>query len=117
MGLFLRSARGPAASRRSSTRIAGPGGRPLNRFVLPLTVVVLLALFLFQKGGTERVGHLFGPVMVLWFAVIAVSGALQIAEVPRVLAADVVVRIDVPVAGWDSNLFTSGRLKSGWVFN
>ena len=54
----------------------------LNRFVLPLTIVVLLALFLFQKGGTERVGRLFGPVMVLWFAVLAVSGVFQIAKAP-----------------------------------
>jgi KUP system potassium uptake protein len=59
----------------------------LSQFVLPLTVAVLLALFLFQKGGTERVGRLFGPVMVLWFAVIAVSGMLQIAKTPQVLAA------------------------------
>ena len=59
----------------------------LNRFVLPVTVVVLLALFLFQKGGTARVGHLFSPVMVLWFGVVAVVGALQIAQAPRVLAA------------------------------
>src|SRR6266436_5038758 len=55
--------------------------------VLPLTIVVLLALFLFQKGGTERVGRLFGPVMVLWFAVLAVSGVFQIAKAPGVLAA------------------------------
>jgi KUP system potassium uptake protein len=59
----------------------------LSRFVLPLTIVVLLALFLLQKGGTARVGRLFGPVMVLWFATLAISGVLQIAEAPRVLAA------------------------------
>jgi KUP system potassium uptake protein len=59
----------------------------LNRFVLPLTIVVLAALFLFQKRGTERVGHLFGPVMMLWFAVIAADGLIQIVEAPGVLAA------------------------------
>jgi KUP system potassium uptake protein len=59
----------------------------LSQFVLPLTVAVLLGLFVFQKSGTERVGRLFGPVMVLWFAVIAGTGLLQIAEAPQVLAA------------------------------
>jgi len=77
----------------------------LNRFVLPLTIVVLLALFLFQKGGTGRVGRLFGPVMVLWFAVLAVSGVLQIAEAPRVLAAlnpvhAVGILVAAPAAGF-----------------
>jgi KUP system potassium uptake protein len=57
----------------------------LNRFVLPLAIAVLLALFLFQKGGTGRVGRLFGPVML--FTIIAVIGVLQIAAAPRVLAA------------------------------
>jgi KUP system potassium uptake protein len=77
----------PAISVLSAVEGIGIATPVLNRFVLPLTIVVLLALFLFQKGGTERVGRLFGPVMVLWFAVIAVSGVLQIAEAPRVLAA------------------------------
>jgi KUP system potassium uptake protein len=77
----------PAISVLSAVEGLGIATPALNRFVLPLTVVVLLALFLFQKGGTGRVGHLFGPVMILWFAVIAVSGALQIAEAPGVLAA------------------------------
>jgi KUP system potassium uptake protein len=77
----------PAISVLSAVEGLGIAMPALNRFVLSLTAVVLLALFLFQKGGTGRVGHLFGPVMVLWFAVIAVSGALQIAEAPGVLAA------------------------------
>src|SRR5947208_9147576 len=77
----------PAISVLSAVEGIGVATPALNRFVLPLTVVVLLALFLFQKGGTGRVGHLFGPVMVLWFLVIAVNGALQIAEAPGVLAA------------------------------
>jgi len=72
---------------------------------LPVTIVVLLALFLFQKGGTGRVGRLFGPVMVLWFAVLALSGVLQIAEAPRVLAAlnpvhAVGILVAAPAAGF-----------------
>ena len=59
----------------------------LNRFVLPITVAVLLALFLLQKRGTEKIGYFFGPMMLAWFAVIAVDGLIQIAEAPRVLLA------------------------------
>src|SRR5712672_3501 len=77
----------PAISVLSAVEGIGIATPVLSQFVLPLTVAVLLALFLFQKGGTERVGRLFGPVMVLWFAVIAASGMLQIAKAPQVLAA------------------------------
>ncbi len=77
----------PAISVLSAVEGIGIATPALNRFVLPLAIAVLLALFLFQKGGTGRVGRLFGPVMLLWFAVIAISGVLQIAEAPRVLAA------------------------------
>jgi KUP system potassium uptake protein len=77
----------PAISVLSAVEGIGIATPALSQFVLPLTVAVLLALFLFQKGGTERVGRLFGPVLVLWFAVIAVSGMLQIAKAPQVLAA------------------------------
>jgi KUP system potassium uptake protein len=77
----------PAISVLSAVDGIGVATPVLSRFVLPVTIAVLLALFLFQKGGTGRVGRLFGPVMVLWFAVLAVSGILQIAEAARVLAA------------------------------
>jgi KUP system potassium uptake protein len=77
----------PAISVLSAVEGIGIATPALDRFVLPLTIAVLFALFLFQKGGTERVGRFFGPVMVLWFAVIAVIGVLQIAGAPRVLAA------------------------------
>lgn len=77
----------PAISVLSAVEGIGIATPALNSFVLPLTIIVLLALFLFQKGGTGRVGSLFGPVMVLWFAVIAMIGVLQIAAMPRVLEA------------------------------
>jgi len=77
----------PAISVLSAVEGIGVATPALNRFVLPLTVVVLLALFLLQKGGTGRVGSIFGPVMVLWFTVIAIIGVMQIAETPRVLGA------------------------------
>jgi KUP system potassium uptake protein len=59
----------------------------LKPFVLPLTVVVLLGLFVVQQRGTERVGEYFGPVMVLWFAVLAIFGLIQIGSFPRILTA------------------------------
>src|SRR5437016_11204804 len=54
----------PAISVLSAVEGIGVATPALNRFVLPLTIIVLLVLFLFQKGGTGRVGSLFGPVMV-----------------------------------------------------
>jgi KUP system potassium uptake protein len=77
----------PAISVLSAVEGIGIATPVLNPLVVALSVVVLLALFLFQKSGTERVGRLFGPVMALWFAAIAVIGVLHIAETPRVLAA------------------------------
>jgi len=55
--------------------------------VLPVTLGVIVVLFAIQRRGTERVGRLFGPVMILWFATLAVLGAIEIAQAPRVLAA------------------------------
>ena len=59
----------------------------LKRFVIPVTLAVLVVMFSLQKRGTERVGRLFGPIMVLWFATLAVCGAVAIARHPTVLAA------------------------------
>ncbi len=58
-----------------------------NSVVLPLTVAVLICLFVVQRSGTARVGGVFGPIMVLWFLTLGVLGALQIARNPGVLAA------------------------------
>jgi KUP system potassium uptake protein len=61
---------------------------PLFRsYVVPITVAILVALFLIQKYGTHRVGGLFGPVMVLWFLAIAALGVVWIVRAPVVLAA------------------------------
>jgi KUP system potassium uptake protein len=59
----------------------------LKRFVLPLTLVVLVLLFSMQKHGTERVGRIFGPITCLWFAALALLGAVEIAQHPAVLQA------------------------------
>ena len=56
-------------------------------WILPLTLIVLVSLFLFQNRGTEQIGKLFGPVMVLWFLVMAVLGVIAIAREPHILFA------------------------------
>ncbi len=56
-------------------------------YVVPIALVLLLALFAFQSRGTERVGRLFGPVMLIWFSVLAVLGLLHIGDDPRILLA------------------------------
>jgi KUP system potassium uptake protein len=55
--------------------------------VIPITLGVLAALFAYQRHGTARVATLFGPVMVVWFVVIAVIGVIPIVRNPAVLAA------------------------------
>ena len=57
----------------------------LDPFVVPITVGILIGLFLFQRSGTGLVGRVFGPVMVIWFLTIAILGARWIIEVPEVL--------------------------------
>ena len=64
--------------------IATPRATP---FVLPLSVAIIIGLFLFQKGGTAKVGKIFGPIMVVWFATLALLGVVQIARAPEVLGA------------------------------
>jgi KUP system potassium uptake protein len=64
--------------------VAAPG---LTDFVLPMTIAVLAILFFSQKFGTHVIGRLFGPVMVVWFIVIACGGIGQIAEDPAILGA------------------------------
>jgi KUP system potassium uptake protein len=47
-------------------------------YVIPITIVVIIALFLVQKAGTARVGAIFGPVMVVWFTVLSIMGLSHI---------------------------------------
>jgi KUP system potassium uptake protein len=46
-------------------------------YVLPISIAVLIALFAVQRYGTAVVGKLFGPVIVIWFAVLAVAGSVK----------------------------------------
>ncbi|HEY6342739.1 MAG TPA: KUP/HAK/KT family potassium transporter [Bryobacteraceae bacterium] len=59
----------------------------LSPVVVPLTCVILVALFSIQRRGTGDVGKLFGPVMVVWFSVLAALGVFHIARNPQILAA------------------------------
>jgi KUP system potassium uptake protein len=59
----------------------------LQPYVVPVTLVVLMGLFAVQRHGTARVGALFGPVMVVWFATLTLLGIWSIARYPDVLAA------------------------------
>jgi len=57
----------------------------LHAYIVPVTLVVLTALFMVQRNGTASVGRFFGPITVLWFAVLAVLGAVHIASNPAIL--------------------------------
>ena len=59
----------------------------LSSWVVPLTAIALVALFAVQKFGTARVGALFGPLMLVWFGVLAAMGISHIVRVPHVLTA------------------------------
>ncbi len=64
--------------------VATPAFKP---YVVPMSIAVLLVLFAVQRKGTEKVGKIFGPVMITWFVVLAVLGISQIIKNPSILAA------------------------------
>jgi KUP system potassium uptake protein len=64
--------------------LAAPG---LQHYVLPLTIVILLMLFAVQRRGTAKVATFFGPVMLVWFVTLAVTGAMHLRDDPAVFAA------------------------------
>ena len=59
----------------------------LKPFVMPMAVAILIGLFAAQRFGTQSIGRAFGPVMLLWFIVIAMLGLCAIARHPEVLVA------------------------------
>ena len=64
--------------------IVRPG---LKAWVLPISIAILIGLFVAQRRGTAAVGRWFGPIVIVWFAVIAAVGVWQIAQAPQILAA------------------------------
>jgi KUP system potassium uptake protein len=77
----------PAISVLSAVEGLEVGIPALKPFVVPISVGVLVALFAFQRHGTAVVGRLFGPVMLLWFAVLAAVGVYGIVQNPAILSA------------------------------
>ena len=65
-------------------QLASPMMEP---WAIPMTIIVLVGLFVVQKFGTAKIGVMFGPIMVVWFVVIAVLGLVQVIKEPRVFAA------------------------------
>jgi KUP system potassium uptake protein len=65
-------------------KVAAPG---LGSLVLPITVAVLTVLFAIQRYGTSLVGRLFGPVMAIWFGVLALVGVIEVGQHPGVMRA------------------------------
>jgi KUP system potassium uptake protein len=59
----------------------------LEKMIVPIAVIILLLLFSLQKRGTAGVGKVFGPIVMIWFAMIAVFGIIGIVKAPAVLAA------------------------------
>jgi KUP system potassium uptake protein len=72
-------------------------------YIVPISAALLLALFLIQSRGTEKVGHIFGPIMVVWFLAIGVTGIVAVTGTPQILAAL------NPLAGVDL------IVRHGWV--
>ena len=64
--------------------VATPVFKP---YIVPITIVILIALFAVQSRGTAKIGAIFGPVMLMWFLVLAALGLTQIVRHPGVLAA------------------------------
>jgi KUP system potassium uptake protein len=56
-------------------------------YVIPLTLAILLCLFIVQRRGTAKVGGFFGPIMVVWFVTIGLVGAIEIVKEPEILLA------------------------------
>ncbi|MFD0634809.1 potassium transporter Kup [Catenulispora yoronensis] len=65
-------------------KVSAPG---LGDYIVPLTVVIVIGLFAIQKFGTALVGGLFGPVMTVWFLIIAVAGGAEVAAHPSIIKA------------------------------
>ena len=59
----------------------------LQRYVVPVTLGILIALFMVQKKGTGAVGRIFGPIIIVWFVALGALGIAQIAQTPQVLLA------------------------------
>src|SRR5438094_837493 len=77
----------PAISVLSAVEGLNLANAAFSHVVAPLTIAILIALFAAQRRGTAGIASLFGPIMVIWFAAIALAGLFHIHDDPRVLFA------------------------------
>nr|BFE91029.1 hypothetical protein GCM10020185_15650 [Pseudomonas brassicacearum subsp. brassicacearum] len=77
----------PAISVLSAIEGVGLAFEGIDHWVVPLSLVVLVGLFIIQRHGTARIGILFGPIMVTWFLVLGALGVYGISQHPEVLQA------------------------------
>jgi KUP system potassium uptake protein len=77
----------PAISVISAVEGIGVATSAAQPYIVPISFAVLLALFLVQSRGTQRVGSFFGPVMLLWFVAIGIAGLIAISARPQILFA------------------------------
>ncbi|HEX4517393.1 MAG TPA: KUP/HAK/KT family potassium transporter, partial [Polyangiaceae bacterium] len=77
----------PAISVLSAVEGLKTGAPALAQWIVPITCVILVALFMVQRRGTQDIGFVFGPVMLVWFVTIGALGAFAIARAPVVLGA------------------------------
>jgi KUP system potassium uptake protein len=108
-------------------------------YVVPISLVLLIGLFLVQRRGTAAIGGFFGPLMLVWFAVLALLGASNIVQQPRILLAlDPMYGVDLLIAApWqgfvmlgavflavtgaetlyaDMGHFGRGPLRTAWLY-
>jgi KUP system potassium uptake protein len=77
----------PAISVLSAVEGIGIATSAANPYIVPITVAILIGLFLVQSRGAGRIGKVFGPVMIAWFAAMGIGGAIALARDPHVLVA------------------------------
>ena len=75
----------PAVSVLSAVEGVQVAAPAIGSLTVPIAVVILTGLFAVQRFGTGKVGHAFGPIMVLWFVVLAVAGLVMVVQYPSVL--------------------------------
>ena len=77
----------PAISVLSAVEGLGVAESQLQPYVIPITVAILITLFMVQRSGTARVATFFGPIMVVFFFIIGLLGLVHIADAPQILTA------------------------------
>jgi len=65
-------------------KVATPFFEP---YIIPITIVILIGLFSIQKGGTAKIGKIFGPIMVVWFSTLGLLGLFSVVKNPQVFEA------------------------------